>query len=1244
MKNNGNQFVALPLVLFLSLLSALPLLSQVSISSVSPLEGPVGSPVVITGTNFSQVASNNVVYFGSGRAIVTAASGTSLSVAVPVGASYQPISVTVNSLTATSAIPFNVTFASETITSSSFDPVLQMETGLYPYRVAIADFDGDGLPDAATANNANSPFSTFSVLRNTSTSAAVSFAPALEFKTGNSPYSLAAGDLNGDGKPDLVVTSIENTGVSVFTNTTTPANISFNVRQDYITGSSPYSVAIADIDSDGKPDIIIANFSSNTVSILKNTTVAGTLSFAPKVDLVTALGPVSLTVTDIDKDGKPDIASTNQFSNSISLFRNTSASGVISFAARADRFTASGPQGIANADLDADGKTDIVVACKFSNTVAIFKNTSVPGTISFAAFTEINGPYNPAAVSVADMNGDGKADLVVSGDDAIAICQNKSTAGSISFNGAVSITATTLNTTVADFSGDGKPDIAAPNASLSKLLLIRNRTGEPFIDSFSPASAAAGATISISGKNFIGATAVSFGGVAAASFNVVSATLITAVVASGVSGNVEVVTPSGRGVKHGFIFEGPPLLTGFSPVSATAGSTITLTGQNLYGATAVTVGGVPVTVIKVVSPGIVLVNIGAGTSGAIAITTPFGTSAKPGFVFTPPPVITSFSPRSGPVGTRVIIKGTNLSPGAANSVVFFGPVKGTVVSATSDSIAVIVPAGATIAPFTLTTANGKYTLAAPGPFTITFNGAGTLTNNSFKPSSPSPFNVVTSSNYPTAANQTVGDVDGDGKPDMALILGYFNGGYKIIIYKNTTTQKNIRFTNAATLTSAGSNSYDVSLADLDGDGKPDLSIGDNSSYYSIAKNATTTAGISFVPRLDYYVNEIPYNITSSDIDGDGKPDIILSKGNSGVFIYRNISTDSLAFGSEIMVTHTQNSGSKIAVQDMDGDGKPDLILSDDNNSVSIFKNQSNIGAIAFSAKISYPAGFYSEGMAIADLDGDGKADIAITERGGAIVSVYKNTGVAGTISFGSKMEIDTDAPGAFNIVAGDVNGDGKPDLAITYCCGYENVSVYKNMSTVGTMAFAPKVNYAGAGNLSIADVDVDGKPDLITVTDSIRVLRNQIGEALEVVLCPPVASANITSDATGTSYQWQMSTDSTTFVNIGNNANFASTNAATLQLINIPSSWYGRQFKCVTNSGTSSIFSITFSNTWTGSINNQWNNAGNWSCNAVPDANTDVLINSGAVVLNSSITIRSLTVQAGATVTVATGNILTVTH
>lgn len=141
-----------------------------------------------------------------------------------------------------------------------------------------------------------------------------------------------------------------------------------------------------------------------------------------------------------------------------------------------------------------------------------------------------------------------------------------------------------------------------------------------------------------------------------------------------------------------------------------------------------------------------------------------------------------------------------------------------------------------------------------------------------------------------------------------------------------------------------------------------------------------------------------------------------------------------------------------------------------------------------------------------------------------------------------------------------------------------------------------------------------------------------------VKLCPPAGNATLTCVYAGP-YQWQMN-DGSGYVNISDNANFSGTSSQILQLINIPSSWTGYQFRC-----SYDVFRIQFESSWTGAVNNDWDNPGNWgNCGAVPDSNTDVVIKSGNVVLNTNTTIRSLIIAPGATLTVSPGVTLTILH
>ena len=137
-----------------------------SITSFTPTSGPIGTTVTITGTNFDATPANNIVYFGATRATVTSATATQLTVTVPVGATYQPITVQVAGLTGFSSKPFVVTFAGGgSIDACSFAPRIDYATiGITPgleATGAVADIDGDGKTDVLVSNRENKFFSVY---------------------------------------------------------------------------------------------------------------------------------------------------------------------------------------------------------------------------------------------------------------------------------------------------------------------------------------------------------------------------------------------------------------------------------------------------------------------------------------------------------------------------------------------------------------------------------------------------------------------------------------------------------------------------------------------------------------------------------------------------------------------------------------------------------------------------------------------------------------------------------------------------------------------------------------------------------------------------------------------------------------------------------------------------------------------------------------------------------------------------
>ncbi len=221
-----------------------------TINNFSPTSGPIGTSVTITGTQFNTTAAQNIVYFGATRATVTFASPTttSLTVTVPTGATYQPITVLNNAtnLVGSSTKPFNVTFTG-IITPTFLDPKVDFTTGTNAISVSMGDLDGDGKPDLAVANYG---INTVSIFRNTASVGSItasSFANKVDFTTGTGPYSVSIGDLDGDGKPDLAVANYNGNTVSILRQISTASSIMSGNWEDTTTWKNGLIPQIGDL-------------------------------------------------------------------------------------------------------------------------------------------------------------------------------------------------------------------------------------------------------------------------------------------------------------------------------------------------------------------------------------------------------------------------------------------------------------------------------------------------------------------------------------------------------------------------------------------------------------------------------------------------------------------------------------------------------------------------------------------------------------------------------------------------------------------------------------------------------------------------------------------------------------------------------------------------------------------------------------------------------------------------------------
>ena len=289
--------------------------------------------------------------------------------------------------------------------------------------VAVADFNRDGKPDVAfSVGNAVSLF----LDTTPAGAAAASFAVRLDLPMTHLDESVAVGDIDGDGAPDIATTkqcdnapSCTDT-VSVLLNTTPMGATTASFGSNADTAMAPalgYAamVQLADINTDGKADVLYTNYRTYTVTVLLSTTGSGaaTATFAAGVDVA---GVVS-AVHDLNGDGKPDIVASNGSADTVSVLLDTTGSGATTptFGAATDFATGARPIGVAIGDLDGDGKPDLAVADASANTVAILLNRTPTGATTpvFAAKREFATGVGPFYVALGDFNHDGKLDVAV---------------------------------------------------------------------------------------------------------------------------------------------------------------------------------------------------------------------------------------------------------------------------------------------------------------------------------------------------------------------------------------------------------------------------------------------------------------------------------------------------------------------------------------------------------------------------------------------------------------------------------------------------------------------------------------------------------------------------------------------------------------------------------------------------------------------------------------------------------------
>lgn len=967
--------------------------------------------------------------------------------------------------------------------SAVYDAATSTATSLhFVYTVAAGEDTGD-LTVTGLALNGGSVSTVGSFSLATQTTAAA----------GTQPYSIVSADLNGDGKLDLVTANAGGDSVSILLG---DGKGGFATHVDYAVAANTQGVTAADFNGDGKLDLAAVSYNDGTVSVLLNN---GDGTFGAPAAYTVNLYTTKVIAADLNGDGTLDLVTANESSGTISVLLNK-GDGSGTFGAQTTYSNTGIAPDVAAADLDGDGTLDLVVAGLFNNIVSVRLGN---GSGGFGAETTYAAPGAPRSIAVGDVNGDGKADIVTGNNDGTVSVLLGDGKGGFAAPNTYTAGGGIYSMVLADENGDGRLDVVAGNYQTNTVtvLLGDGKGGLGTAQSFAVGNNPFG--VSTGDLNSDGKADIA---TANLNDNTVSVLLNTSTFATSLD-TASAATATGADTKLVVDASAPgaPILTGPVSGSSTGDTTPTITGTAEAGTTvsllvdglqvgtalADTKGAFGFTPTSPIQPGSHTLTASAtdaaGNVSAVSASDPFSIALP-----TPAPVtvtaITATPSQASPLGSGDTL---SLTLSLDQSVTVTGGSPTLRLSNGASASYDAAGSTATSLHFTYAVEAGKAQdtgdLSVAG---LTLNGAGVA--------HPASFSLAAQTASAAGGNPTVilsTDVDEDGNADLvvanqnkagtvSVLLGDGKGGFA-----------------AGTAYGVGSNPFGLSAADLNGDGHTDL-LAANFSDNTVSVLLGTGKG-GFAAQSVIAVGTGPTSAKAADVDGDGKADLLVSNfTDNTVSVLLGDGTG--GFGPAATFT-TGKGPLSLTAADVDGDGKLDLATANQtDNTVSVLLGT---GTGSFGTPTAYAVGGSPQSVVAADLNGDGHVDLVTPNVADDTVSVLLSDGKGGFAAQATYAgDIFTQS-----VTAVDVNGDGKLDLVTANQSGTVSVLLGD-----GTGAFAPQTTYA-AGKFAIAvttgDFNGDGKADIATAnladaTVSALLNTSTVAAALDAGSVPTASGAD----------------------------------------------------------------------------------------------------------------------------------------
>ncbi len=688
-------------------------------------------------------------------------------------------------------------------------------------------------------------------------------------------------------------------------------NTLFN-QTSIVTGNSPSSAIVADFNSDGRPDLAVANQTDNTVSVILSK-ADGT--YAPKVDYKVGAGPIALTSADFNGDHIPDLAVVNSDDNTISILLGNGNGG---FSSQVTYPTGAQPFGIVAVDLNSDNKVDLAVMNSLDGTMSIFLGN---GDGTFGGESTISVGRLPTAIVSGDINGDGITDLsVLSSQGALSLLINDGT-GHFSTK-SITVGEGGAGLAVGDFNNDGRLDIVVPDPVLGQLVVLLGTDSGGFQTISNPFNVNLNKSVTVGDFNDDGQLDVALGR----------------------DGSIQVFMGRGDGTFQ------QPLNYGFPgvPIALLAAD---LNSDNYLDLAALKFGGNAVTILYGDGRG----NFGGSFDILMPLSGEIGGAAAADF--------------NGDGRVDVgLVQMSIIGQGSNGISVIPGNGDGTFQTTISTPVSGLGPEQMIAGDFN---GDGKTDIAASSMPIFgepLFAGLSIVLGNGDGTFGPPIANAV---NLPGLNIQTTiaGDFNNDGKQDLAMFPLGNSGGPLYVLLSNGdgTFQPNLiatipglamglaagdfnhdgnlglaiaeedptlpsllvflgrgdgTFSSPTSYGTAMVSTYSVSAADFNGDGNIDLAVGTQQGMFVFLEKGDGTFQVP--------INTPTPNINgtggafSGDFNGDGKPDLmILGQGRNQEILLGN-GDGTFQDGVNFPPTYTPSPAS-VAVGDFNGDGSQDLV-------------------------------------------------------------------------------------------------------------------------------------------------------------------------------------------------------------------------------------------------------------------------------------------------------------------------------